>query len=66
MNIKTNSEATNVLGTFLYEWERLGQLPPWKDPKVLSERQPIANLDLERVSERLKHAYTLLEGQKHV
>ena len=61
MRFKTTSEATNVLGTFILEWERLGQLPPWKDPRVLAERQRIADLDLERISERLKHAYAILE-----
>ena len=63
MDIKTTSEATNVLGTFIREWERLGQLPPWKDPKVLAERQRIADLDLDRIAERMKHAYVLLSEQ---
>lgn len=66
MRFKTTSEATNVLNTFLVEWERLGQLPPWKDPKVLAERQRIADLDLDRIAERMKHAYILLSEQDRV
>ena len=63
MKVKTTSEATNVLGTFILEWERLGQLPPWKDPKILAERQRVADLDLDRIAERMKHAYVLLSEQ---
>lgn len=65
MKVKTNAEATNVLGTFILEWERLGQLPPWKDPRVLAERQRIADLDLDRIAERMKHAYVLLSEQNN-
>jgi hypothetical protein len=65
VKVKTNAEATNVLGTFILEWERLGQLPPWKDPKVLAERQRIADLDLDRIAERMKHAYVLLSEQNN-
>ncbi len=57
MNVKTTSESTNVLATFAREWERLGQLPPWKDPKVLAERQRVADLDLQRIVERLATEY---------
>ena len=65
MRFKTTSEATNVLNTFIVEWERLGQLPPWKNPRVLAERQRIADLDLDRIAERMKHAYVLLSEQNN-
>ena len=57
MSIKTTSESTNVLATFVREWDKLGQLPPWKDPKVLAERQRIAHLDSQRIAERLEVEY---------
>ena len=57
MSIKTTSESTNVLAIFVREWDKLGQLPPWKDPKVLAERQKIADLDLQRIAERLEVEY---------
>lgn len=57
MSVKTTSESTNVLATFVREWERLGQLPPWKDPKVLAERERVADLDLQRIADRLEIEY---------
>ena len=57
MSVKSTSESTNVLATFVREWDKLGQLPPWKDPKVLAERQRIADLDLQRIAERLTTEY---------
>lgn len=57
MSVKSTSESTNVLATFVREWDKLGQLPPWKDPKVLAERQRVADLDLQRIAERLATEY---------
>jgi len=57
MSFKSTSESTNVLATFVREWDKLGQLPPWKDPKVLAERQRIADLDSQRIAERLEVEY---------
>lgn len=57
MSVKTTSESTNVLATFVRQWEKIGQLPPWKDPKVLAERQRIADLDRQRIVERLATEY---------
>ena len=57
MSVKTTSESTNVLATFVRQWEKIGQLPPWKDPKVLAERQRIADLDQQRIVERLATEY---------
>ena len=57
MSVKSTSESTNVLATFVREWDKLGQLPPWKDPKVLAERQRIADLDSQRIAERLATEY---------
>jgi len=57
MSVKSTSESTNVLATFVREWDKLGQLPPWKDPKVLVERQRIADLDQQRIAERLATEY---------
>lgn len=57
MSVKTTSESTNVLATFVRQWEKIGQLPPWKDPKVLAERQRVADLDRQRIVERLATEY---------
>ena len=48
--VKTTSENTNVLETFKREWRRLGQPYPWEDPKVLAERERIAELDHARIA----------------
>jgi len=53
MQIKTTSESTNVLETFKREWDKLGQPYPWKDPKVLAERQRLVDLDIARIQLRL-------------
>lgn len=53
MQLKTTSESTNVLQTFMKQWKLLKQPYPWKDPKVLAERKRIAALDRARIELRL-------------
>jgi hypothetical protein len=53
MQLKTTSESTNVLQTFMRQWKILKQPYPWKDPKVLAERKRIAALDRARIELRL-------------
>ena len=53
MQIKTTSESTNVLETFKRQWRLLKQPYPWKDPKVIAERNRMADLDMERIKLRL-------------
>jgi hypothetical protein len=53
MQIKTTSESTNVLKTFMRQWKLLKQPYPWKDPKVIAERRRIAALDRARIDFRL-------------
>jgi hypothetical protein len=53
MQLKTTSESTNVLQTFMRQWKLLKQPYPWKDPKVLAERKRIAALDRARIELRL-------------
>lgn len=53
MQLKTTSESTNVLQTFMKQWKILKQPYPWKDPKVLAERKRIAALDRARIELRL-------------
>lgn len=53
MQLKTTSESTNVLQTFMRQWKVLKQPYPWKDPKVLAERKRIAALDRARIELRL-------------
>ena len=53
MQLKTTSESTNVLQTFMRQWKILKQPYPWKDPKVLAERKRIAALDKARIELRL-------------
>ena len=54
MHIKTTSESTNVLKTFMRQWKLLKQPYPWKDPKVIAERKRIADLDMERIKLRFQ------------
>jgi len=53
MQLKTTSESTNVLQTFMRQWKILKQPYPWKDPKVIAERKRIAALDRARIELRL-------------
>ena len=53
MQIKTTSESTNVLKTFMRQWKLLKQPYPWKDPTVVAERRRIAARDRARIDLRL-------------